>query len=286
MTKKMIVALVAIAMAACNASAVLTQQVEARRLTSELQVQFSKAADASNRAVMTDADEDTTSAVREAEQATKDVQRVVDQLRQVLTSMGYAEELTLLDAFVARFGEYRKMDAEILPLAVENSNAKAQRLSFGPAADALNEFRTALDGVVKMAPPSAASRLELLVARALADVFEIQALHAPHISEAEDQAMTRMEQRMSVLEQDARKEVEQIGPLLAATARPQLKAAVIALDRFGEIHREIITLSRRNSDVRSLALSLGRKRMIVAQCDEQLTALQAALARHTVGGSR
>ena len=172
----------------------LTQQVEARRLASDLQVQFAKAADASNRAVMSDADEDSTASVREAEQATQEVLRDVEQLRAVLTSMGYSEELGLLDGFTKRLEDYRKLDAEILPLAVENTNAKAQRLSFGPAADAVNAFRAALDGVVKSAPPGAAARLELLAARAVANVLDIQALHAPHIAEAEDGPMTRMEQ--------------------------------------------------------------------------------------------
>jgi hypothetical protein len=60
------------------------------------------------------------------------------------------------------------------------------------------------------------------------------------------------------------------------------EAAAAALDRFSAIHREIITLSRRNSDVRSLALSLGRKRMIVAQCDDQLRALRS-VARQARG---
>jgi len=286
MTLRALAALALIATTSCSAQAVLTQQEEARRLASELQAQFSKAADASNRAVMTDADEDSTSAVREAEQATQDVLRSVDQMRQVLTSMGYSEEITLLDAFMARFAEYRKVDAEVLPLAVENTNAKAQRLSFGPAADAISEFRAALDGVVKSAPPPAAARLELLAARAVTNVLEIQAMHAPHIAEAEDGPMTRMEQKMIASEGEARKALAQMREVVPASSRAQLNAADAALDRFSAVHREIITLSRRNSDVRSLALSLGRKRMITAQCDDQLRALQAALAKHSVGATR
>ena len=140
---------------------------------------------------MSDADEDATAAVREAEQATLEVQRDIEQLRAVLSSMGYREELGLLDGFTSQFAEYRKIDAEILPLAVENTNAKAQRLSFGPAAEAVNEFRAALAAVVKSAPPAAAPRVELLAARAVANVLDIQALHAPHIAEPEDEAMTR-----------------------------------------------------------------------------------------------
>jgi hypothetical protein len=213
---RMIVAWAVITTSACSAQAVLTQQVEARRLASDLEVQFSKAADASNRAVMSDADEDATAAVRAAEQATRKVQSDIDQLRAVLTSMGYREELDLLDEFRTQFAEYRKIDAEILPLAVENTNAKAQRLSFGPAAQAVNEFRAALDAVVKSAPPDAAPRVELLAARAVANVLDIQALHAPHIAEPEDEAMTRMEQRMAASEQQARSGLEQMRATVGA----------------------------------------------------------------------
>ena len=52
------------------------------------------------------------------------------------------------------------------------------------------------------------------------------------------------------------------------------------------IHKEIITLSRRNSDVRSLALSLGRKRTVTAECEEQLQALEEALAKHEFTATR
>ncbi len=277
-------AVLAVVTTACRAQAVLTQQVEARRLASDLQVQFAKAADASNRAVMSDAVEDSTAAVGEAEQATQVVLSDVGQLRTVLMSMGYSEELELLDGFTKRFDEYRKLDAEILPLAVENTNAKAQRLSFGPAADAVTEFRAALDAVVMPAPPGEKERLELLAARASAAVLDIQVLQAPHIAEAEDEAMTRMEQRMTASEGQARKALQQMKAPLAA--RPQLNAATAAFDRFMTLNGEIVMLSRRNSDVRSLALSLGRKRMITAQCDDQLRALQELLARHTVGPSR
>ena len=74
-------------------------------LADDLQVQFSKATEASNRAVMSDADGDSTAAVREAEQATQTVLREVEQLRTVLMSMGYSQELELLDAFTKRFAE-------------------------------------------------------------------------------------------------------------------------------------------------------------------------------------
>jgi hypothetical protein len=286
MTMRVVVVCAVIAGSGCRAQAVLTQQVEARRLASDLQAQFSKATEASNRAVMSDADEESTASVREAEQATQEVARTVEQLRTILTSMGYSEELELLGGFTQQFEDYRKIDAEILPLAVENTNAKAQRLAFGPAADAVNAFRSALASVALSAPPEVRPRLELLAARAVEAVLDIQILHAPHIAEAEDQAMTRMEQKMAASEKQARLAMTQMRALLPTASRPQLTAAENALDAFITVHAEIITLSRRNSDVRSLSLSLGRKRMVAAQGDDLLRSMQESLAKHSVGPSR
>ena len=62
--------------------------------------------------------------------------------------------------------------------------------------------------------------------------------------------------------------------LLPPAAGPQLAAAAAALDRFKAINAELVTLSRRNSNVRSLALSLGRKRTVTAECDDILHALE------------
>jgi hypothetical protein len=105
--------LLALLQSACHAQAVLTQQVEARRLASELQVQFTTTADASNRAVMSDRDEEAAAAVWEAEQAAQAVLRDVGQLEAVLKLMGYSEELGFLETCKSRFAEYQKLDAEM-----------------------------------------------------------------------------------------------------------------------------------------------------------------------------
>ena len=48
----------------------------------------------------------------------------------------------------------------------------------------------------------------------------------------------------------------------------------------------IVALSRRNSNVRALALSLGRKRTVAAECDVRLRALEEALTRHEFTATR
>jgi hypothetical protein len=278
-------ALAASVSAACR-PAVLTRQVEARRIAADLHVQFTKAADAANRAVMADSDEDSAAAAGEARDATQAVERDLKELRPLVESLGYAEELRYLDVFTERFKEYRKLDEEILPLAVENTNLKAQRLSFGPAREAADEFRASLEAAARASTSRGSCCGDAIAARAGAAVFEIQVLHGPHIAEADDAAMTGMEERMTALETAAQKALAALTGHLGAGAGPQLAAATAALERFKEVHREIVTLSRRNSDVRSLALSLGRKRMVTAVADDQLRRLEEALAKHEFTATR
>jgi hypothetical protein len=266
--------------------AALTQQLDARRLAGDMHVQFTKAAEAGNRAVMADTDEASASAAREARDGAQSVERDVKELQPILTSLGYADELRYLEAFNEAFGEYRKLDDEILPLAVENSNVKAQRLSFGPARQASDEFRRSLDAAVRTAAPQGPCCADALASKAVAALLDIQVLYAPHIAEAEDAAMTRMEEQMTASEAAVQKALDDLNRLLGAKAGGQLTAATAAFDRFKETHREIIKLSRRNSDVRSLALSLGRKRMVTAIADDQLRALEEALAKRGFAATR
>ena len=269
-----------------GSSAVLTQQVEARRLASDVRVQFSKAADASNRAVMADTDEASSAAARDAGQATQAVEQDVEALKGILEALTYRDELRQLDTFKTRFAEYRKLDADILPLAVENTNIKAQRLSFGPARDAANAFRQSLAAAGRAIASKNTCCVEALVAKATAAVLEVQVLQARHIAESDEGAMSRMETEMAASIAAARKALETLKGLLPPTAGAQLAAAATALDRFNAINADLVTLSRRNSNVRSLALSLGRKRTVTAECDDSLHALEDALAKHDFTATR
>src|SRR5687767_1489586 len=62
------------AMIGCDGNAALEQVSQARHLSADLLVQFTKAVDVANRAVMADTDEASIAFAREAEQAKKRVQ--------------------------------------------------------------------------------------------------------------------------------------------------------------------------------------------------------------------
>ena len=206
--------------------------MDARRVASDLRIQFTKAADAANRAVMADTDDASTAAAREAEQATKAVQLDVERLQTLLQSLSDSEGSRSLDEFKSRFAEYQKLDGEILPLAVENTNLKAQRLSFGDAQKEADAFRQELEAA---SPPIAAKPaccIDALIAQARAAVLEIQVVEARHIAESDEAAMSRMEAQMAASEAAARKALDTLAGQLPHAAAPPLAAARTALDRF------------------------------------------------------
>jgi len=272
--------------AGCNNGSSLERLTEAQRLSSDLLVRFANAGNAANRAVMAGTDETATGYMREAEGATQTVQRDADALRPLLTELGYSVESGLLEEFNRGFSEYRELDRTILGLAVENTNLKAQRLSFGPAQKEADAFRDALESVAQTSPAKDAWQVQALAATALSAVREIQVLQAPHIAEADDAAMTRLEERMASSEALARGALKTLARLLPPPSRPQLDRATAALDRFHDVNAQLIVLSRRNSNVRSLALSLGKKRVLTARCEETLHAIQDALSKRAFAATR
>ena len=231
-------------------------------------------------------DEASSAAAREAEQATQAVERDVEALQRILEALTYRDEIRHLEAFKTCFTGYRALDADVLPLAVENTNIKAQRLSFGPARDAANAFRQSLGGAERWITAKNSCCVETLVAKAAAAVLEVQVIQARHIAESNEAAMSQMEVEMATDQAAARTALSTLKGMLPPGAEPQLMAAAAALDRFNAINAELITLSRRNSNIRSLALSLGRKRTVTAECDDTLRALDDALGKHDFTATR
>lgn len=269
-----------------DVNAALEQLSQARQLSSDLLVQFTKAADAANRAVMADTDDASVAFAHEAGQAKQAIQRDVESLGPMLQGLHYTDEAKILEEFVTRFAAYDALDRNILDLAVENTNLKAQRLSFGQAQDAADAFRDALDALVSSVPEKDAWRARALMATAVAAVREIQALQAPHIAEPDDAAMGRLEKRMAASEAAARSALDTLATIVPSGSRSKIDGAKTALDQFMKVHAEILALSHRNTNVRSLALSLTQKPALVAACEERLRALNDALAKRGFGMAR
>jgi hypothetical protein len=278
--------LLGIAVALFGCSNTLKQLPEARRVTSDLRVQFNKGADASVRAVMADTDEASVAFAGEAQQAKLDIPRHADELRVLLHSLGYAEESRSLEEFRQHFAEYQALDKTILELAVENTNLKAQSIAFGPVREVADAFRTSIDRIVRAAPPQTRCRIESLAMGAELAVREIQILHAPHIAESKDDAMNAMEKQMDAAFGTARGALNSLSDASAPASRADVAAATSSLDRLRSLHDQLVALSRKNTNVRSLALALGPGRALAAACDATLSAIEDGLAKRGVKATR
>jgi hypothetical protein len=274
-----IIALVTLALGCTGGRpASLTELDDSRRLAADLRIQFNKAADASDRAVMADTDEASIAFARDAEKAAQAVETDVAALAPLLHNLAFPNEIRVLEGFRKHLVEYRNLDRNILTLAVENTNLKAQRLSFGPAQQAADAFRDSLGSLASTIATKDRCRVEALVAKATLAVREIQILQAPHIAESDDAVMTRIEGEMAKLDSGARDTLKDLAELAPTSAASVLATAQSALDRFKAVSSEIVSLSRRNTNVRSLELSLRTKPALVAACDDSLHTLQEALA--------
>jgi hypothetical protein len=114
-------------------------------------------------------------------------------------------------------------------------------------------------------------------------VREIQIEQAPHIAEADEAAMSRMEKDMAARETTAREALAALG----RGAKPgALDAAQGELDEFEKLSSELVRLSRRNTNVRSLSLALRQLPLLTAASDAGLTAVEQALAKRGFSGTR
>jgi hypothetical protein len=283
MRRLAIVVILAGVTACGDVNAALQRLSEARRLAADLLVEFTKASGASNRAVMADTDAASVAFAHEAALAKQAVHKDAASLRPLLAELRYTDETRLLDTFERQFAAYEALDRQILDLAVENTNLKAQRLSFGAAHAAAEAFAQAVDGVTP-AKATDAWRVKAAAATAISALREIEVLQAPHIAAADDASMAGFEARMKAQETIVRNSLGGLSPLVDAPSHKRLAAATGALNRFMDVNTEIVGLSRQNTNVRSLALSLDQQRKMTGPCEDTLRALRAALDTHGYRG--
>jgi hypothetical protein len=148
-----------------------------------------------------------------------------------------------------------------------------------------DDFRDALGRVTAAEGPDAWQE-RALAATALADAREIQVIQAPHIAASEDPAMIGLEKRMGAAEAAARSALADLARLIPPESKPELDAATAAFDRLMKVNAQIISLSRLDTKVRPLALSLNEKGVLTAKCEQALRTLEGALAKQVSVGSR
>jgi hypothetical protein len=254
-------------------------------LVGRMQLALASAAEAEKSAVLAITDQDSQTFADQARAATGEVERERQELAKLLATGGTQRERDLLAQFSDAFGTLRRIDEEVLRLAVKNTNLKAFGLLFGPAADALAELDAALSrlGARHAASPDA-RRVTPLAFGARLGVLRIQVLLAPHIAEESDAKMDRLEASMVEEERKVRKDLDDLGALPRLGGDADLATAASSFARYRDLKARIIALSRENTNVQSLAQSLNEKRKAMILCLEALEALKLAILDEPIAG--
>jgi hypothetical protein len=254
-------------------------------LVGRMQLDLASASEAEKSAVLAITDQDSQTYADQARAATAQVVQEQHALSALLAKGGGPGEQDLLSQFSKVFGDLQRVDNEVLALAVQNTNLKAYSLLFGPAADTQAQMDAALSRVVtKYADSADAKQVLPLAYGARLGVLRIQAMLAPHIAEESDAKMDQMEVSMSQEETQIRKDLSGLAGLSKLASDPDLATATASFARYGELKARILPLSRQNTNVRSLALSLNQKRKAMTVCLDALNALKQEILSEPIAG--
>jgi hypothetical protein len=254
-------------------------------LVARMRLTLASASEAEKSAVLAVTDQDSQTFADQSRAATAEAERERKELEVLLASGGTQGEKDLLAKFSKVFTDLQHIDNDLLNLAVKNTNIKAYSLAFGPAADALKEMDTVLSRLVaKSAGSPEAGNVALLAFGAQTAALRIQTLLAPHIAEENDKKMDELEALMTKDDQDVRKDLDGLASLKKLRGDPDLETATSDYARFSEVRGRILALSRENTNVKSLAISLGQKLKVLFLCQDVLSALQQAIQEEPISG--
>ncbi|HEY2387597.1 MAG TPA: hypothetical protein VGK30_11595 [Candidatus Binatia bacterium] len=267
-------------------SAAEQRALQARRveLIDRIRVNLVSAAEAEKSAVLAITDEESRKFADQARALSATAEEGRRELAGMLEAQGSARERELLQQFAAAFADVQRIDADLLDLAIKNTNLKAYDLAYGPAAGALREMTDALDRVVSTGPEAARARVTPLALGAEVAALRLQTLLPPHIAEESDQRMNEMETAMARESDDVRGKLAALSAVPEIAGSQDLRAAAGAWARYGDLETRILALSRENTNVRSLTISLNRKRTATVAAEEALAALRQAVDEEPIAG--
>jgi hypothetical protein len=249
-------------------------------LVGRMQAGLSAASEAEKSAVLAVADAESRVYADQARAATAEVELERRELEQLLGTVAARGEAELLARFSEAFARLQRIDDQVLGLAARNTNVKAYGLAFGPAAEALEE----VDGALARLANRGDGQVARLADDARIALLRIQSLLAPHIAEESDAKMARLEVLMRKAEAGIRGDFAALASRPAISVDPDFRTASSRLARYLELEAQILVLSRENTNVQSLALSLNQKRKAMVECLSALGSLKQAILEEPIPG--
>jgi len=243
-------------------------------LLSTMRIHFLEAIEAEKNAVLAITDEASKGFAAQARQAADGVESSRKEIESIIYQEKLPQETEMINEFNSCWAHYRKLDENILDLAIQNTNLKAQKISATQCAQELARFEENLNRLIRQnTHGSQCNEAVMLSYEALTAGLKILALHKPHIEEADDQEMDKIEQSIHSYDETVRKALGSLRSIAVHGENEDLKHAETAYEQFMNLTGEVLKLSRMNTNIKSAELSLGKIRLISSQCQEILTRL-------------
>lgn len=243
-------------------------------LLSTMRIHLLEAIEAEKNAVMAITDEASESFALQARKAADDVENSRKELESIIQQEKRPRETEMLNDFNICWSQFRKVDETILDLATQNTNLKAQKISATQGAQEMEHFEQSLNRIIHRNTNNLCNDAVMLSYEALTAGLKILALHKPHIEEANDQEMDKIEQSIKSYDESARKALGSLCGIVDPSGSEDLNNAEAAYEQFMNLTGEVLRLSRMNTNIKSAELSLGRKSLISSQCQEILATFQ------------
>jgi hypothetical protein len=256
-------------------------------LLATMRIHFLEAIEAEKNAVLAISDEASAAFATQARGAADSVEQGRKQIESIIHQEKLPQETEMINEFNSCWSQYRKLDDTILNLAIQNTNLKAQKISATQCAHEMENFEASLNRLIyRNTKDSQCNTAIRLSYEALTASLNIFALHKPHIEEADDQEMDKIEQRIKSYDESARKALGALRGITGLSDNEDLKQAETAYERFMNLTGEVLKLSRMNTNIKSAELSLGKIRLISSQCQEILATLQETVQAQEFNATR
>ncbi len=265
----------------------LESELKKIQIVSSLRIHLLEAIEAEKNAVLAITDEASKKYADEARTTSNKAEDARRNLATIIQQAGTSKERETFAEFNSCWTEFGKLDEEILELATQNSNLKAQKLSSTRFQSEVAVFEKSLRSLIqKDMRHNRPTLISLHSYEALTAVLHLFALHKTHIEESDDKEMDRIELKMKDYLDAAGKALRALRSMPELKGSAELVNAESAYKRIAGINAEVVRLSRLNTNIKSSELSLGKKRLISAKCQEILGALQEEIESHRFKGTR
>jgi len=254
-------------------------------LVEQMQVALISSSEAEKSAVLAITDADSRAYADASRASAAELDRVRQELAESLAAGGTPRERELFLEFSEAFVKLRLIDDKVLDLGVQHTNLKAYGLLFGPAADAVRNMEAAFSRLLaKCSGDPDAVKIQPLVFGAQLGVRRVQVLLSPHIAEESDAKMDQLETEMRREEAEVRQDLQALQRYRRFVRDADLAEAMASYVRFGELKAQILKLSRENTNVLSLTMSLDQKRKAMLLCLDLLNALRDVILAEPIRG--